>query len=53
VHCHIAWQASSGLSLQILERGSSINVSSDIMEEAGRVCGNWDKWFAEVGNHSG
>lgn len=21
------------------------------MKEAERVCGNWDSWFADVGNH--
>lgn len=51
MHCHIAWHASSGLSLQILERESSINISRAGMMEAERVCGNWDAWFGDVGNH--
>lgn len=50
MHCHIAWHASAGLALQILERESSIKISDDHMKETKRVCANWDVWRGNNSN---
>jgi hypothetical protein len=48
-HCHIAWHASSGLAIQILEQQKLLNRILDQypekMKEVNRVCDNWNKWF--------
>ncbi|ENH74886.1 Laccase-2 [Fusarium oxysporum f. sp. cubense race 1] len=48
-HCHIAWHASSGLAIQILEQQTLLNRILDQypekMKEVNRVCDNWNKWF--------
>lgn len=51
MHCHIAWHASAGLALQILERESSINITAEHNKETKRVCANWDVWVGNVSNH--
>ncbi|KUI58907.1 Laccase-2 [Cytospora mali] len=47
VHCHIAWHASAGLGLQILERQAEI-VSSlggpSALDDTKRVCRNWKQF---------
>lgn len=53
LHCHIAWHASSGLALQILERQQA---ADQIMtpEKLGRVqngCGKWHEWFDNESNY--
>ncbi|KAG6356518.1 hypothetical protein INS49_015906 [Diaporthe citri] len=55
MHCHIAFHASEGLALQILERQAEANTlfnspSSPITQETERVCANWDKWFGDCNN---
>ena len=47
LHCHIAWHASSGLALQILERENDINatLNEDWKKETKRVCHEWNKWY--------
>ena len=49
LHCHIAWHASSGLALQIIEREADISdtITPDRMGETKRVCGKWNKWLAD------
>ncbi|KAJ9131774.1 Laccase 2 [Pleurostoma richardsiae] len=51
-HCHIAWHASSGLALQILERQEDLKklMTKEKLAETRRVCANWDKWFANKTN---
>jgi hypothetical protein len=43
MHCHIAWHASSGLAMQILENMDQL-VFND-KEAILRTCENWDRWF--------
>ncbi|KAH6869409.1 multicopper oxidase-domain-containing protein [Thelonectria olida] len=52
-HCHIAWHASSGLALQILERQQDLKklMTEERLAEARRVCANWDTWFKNKTNH--
>lgn len=49
MHCHIAYHASFGLALQILERQADANalwpVGSAAWTEADRVCSNWKDWW--------
>ncbi|CAN8103940.1 unnamed protein product [Discula destructiva] len=49
LHCHIAWHASSGLGLQILERQGEIVTSlggPKALAETERVCRNWRQYNA-------
>lgn len=55
MHCHIAFHAAGGLALQILERQSDANViwppgQSPALQEAQRVCGNWNSWSYDCRN---
>lgn len=50
LHCHIAWHASSGLALQILERQDEVVINPENFKETERVCRNWKRWFADTGN---
>jgi hypothetical protein len=55
MHCHIATHASAGLALQILERQADAakiwpTATSPAIQEAKRVCKNWDAWFANCKN---
>lgn len=52
LHCHIAWHASSGLALQIMEREKDINetITPERMSETKRVCGGWNKWVSNKTN---
>ena len=52
LHCHIAFHASSGLALQMLENREVINkqMTPQRLSETLRVCKNWDKWFSDP-NH--
>jgi hypothetical protein len=53
VHCHIAYHASSGLAMQIIENGDRIKdtIGEKNLTEVNRVCENWDKWFGHDLNH--
>ncbi|KAK4220959.1 multicopper oxidase-domain-containing protein [Podospora fimiseda] len=46
VHCHIAWHASQGLSLEFVESQDAIEgaVPEVDMQEFERVCASWDSW---------
>jgi hypothetical protein len=53
LHCHIAWHASSGLALQILERASAIGPPTwrlGWLDQTIVGCRNWERWFADPGN---
>lgn len=54
LHCHIAWHASSGLALQILERQEDAQAlivkNPERLGEVTRTCTNWKKWFANPKN---
>lgn len=43
VHCHIAWHASSGLALQILERQQDIKPTVGSLAPVEQVCDGWDE----------
>jgi hypothetical protein len=44
-HCHIAWHASQGLSLQFIERESEIpGVIDDGYDEFNRTCQAWNAY---------
>lgn len=52
LHCHLAWHASSGLALQILERQEAANLMFtperlDIVEQG---CRTWRDWFSDETN---
>lgn len=53
LHCHIAWHASSGLALQILERQEDFKkmMTEEKMAETKRVCKNWNEWYNNPNNH--
>ncbi|KAF2089865.1 multicopper oxidase [Saccharata proteae CBS 121410] len=46
VHCHIAWHASSGLALQILERQADILDTIGTLERTNDTCKGWDSYVA-------
>lgn len=55
MHCHIAAHASSGLSLQILERQSAANKlwqpgNSPALDEAHTLCASWNTWAYDCKN---
>lgn len=55
MHCHIAYHASFGLAMQILERQADANKiwphgKSNALKEAGRVCQNWNTWYGDCNN---
>lgn len=54
LHCHIAWHASSGLAIQVLERQDDaiklLKSQPHRLEEVHRTCKNWHKWFANPKN---
>ncbi|KAN0078973.1 Multicopper oxidase domain containing protein [Elaphomyces granulatus] len=53
IHCHIAFHASSGLVLQIIENGHLIpeHFNGEKLAETERVCSRWDNWFSNSLNH--
>ena len=53
LHCHIAWHASSGLALQILEREKDIGatLSPARKDETERVCHKWNEWYNDTNNY--
>ena len=44
MHCHIAWHASSGLAMQILENTKRIVLHNE--KALQETCKNWDYWMA-------
>ncbi|OXV10631.1 hypothetical protein Egran_01608 [Elaphomyces granulatus] len=53
IHCHIAFHASSGLVMQVIENKHRIRKHfwGEKKKEAERVCKNWDNWFSDSLNH--
>jgi FtsP/CotA-like multicopper oxidase with cupredoxin domain len=47
MHCHIAWHASQGLSLQFMERMSEIKGSLGDTSVLKKGCDEWDSYWAE------
>ncbi|KAF1347290.1 hypothetical protein EJ07DRAFT_169810 [Lizonia empirigonia] len=50
MHCHIAWHASQGLSLQFMERKSEIAGSIGSTSDFKKGCDEWDGYWFD-GNH--
>ena len=50
LHCHIAWHASSGLALQILEREREIHVSNASRDAIDETCMQWKEWHGNKTN---
>jgi hypothetical protein len=56
MHCHIAYHASFGLALQILERQQSAAAiwpsvkQSHALQTAQNGCNNWNKWWGNCNN---
>ncbi|KAL4728117.1 hypothetical protein ACLX1H_004852 [Fusarium chlamydosporum] len=52
-HCHIAWHASSGLAIQILEQQERLKwmMNDGRMKDVKRVCAKWNDWFGNSSNH--
>jgi hypothetical protein len=52
MHCHIAWHASAGLALQILERQDDLIelLDDNKLDPIGKGCQTWDTWFADKSN---
>jgi hypothetical protein len=50
MHCHIAWHASQGLSVQFLERKNEISNAIGNKDEFNRGCEEWDEYW-QPGNH--
>ncbi|CZR56712.1 related to laccase precursor [Phialocephala subalpina] len=46
MHCHIAWHASEGFALQLLERESEMVALMDVTS-INSTCANWDTYTAE------
>ena len=53
LHCHIAWHASSGLAMQIMEREKDImkSISPERQGQTDRVCKNWNEWLKHPDTH--
>jgi hypothetical protein len=45
MHCHIAWHASSGLAMQILENVERMKIKDEGQLKEG--CRKWEDWFAK------
>ncbi len=47
VHCHIAWHASSGLAMQIIERQETIaaEMTPARLSNVNHGCRKWNEWF--------
>jgi len=46
VHCHIAWHASSGLAMQIMEDQENIERTIKNKGAIQNTCREWNKWNA-------
>ncbi|KAN0068546.1 Multicopper oxidase domain containing protein [Elaphomyces granulatus] len=45
IHCHIAWHASSGLAMQVLENVRDISIPTQALQTLQQTCKKWDTWF--------
>lgn len=50
MHCHIAWHASGGLALQILENKDNITIDDSTKDEMNYQCNKWDGWYNKQPN---
>ncbi|KAF2869685.1 Cupredoxin [Massariosphaeria phaeospora] len=50
MHCHIAWHAAQGLSVQFLERKNEIQGTIGNTGEFNKGCGEWNEYW-QPGNH--
>ncbi|KAI9699786.1 MAG: hypothetical protein M1836_002821 [Candelina mexicana] len=52
LHCHIAWHASSGLALQILERQHKYKemMNPERLADTKRICNEWKTWYNTTEN---
>lgn len=50
MHCHIAWHASQGLSMQFLERRDEIFDAIGDKSEFNKGCAEWDDYW-QNGDH--
>jgi hypothetical protein len=48
LHCHIAWHASQGLSMQFVESEADIAVSMANTAASEDLCAAWDTWSATM-----
>lgn len=46
IHCHIAWHASQGISLEFLESEKGIMISEVSKKEFDNTCKSWSSWSA-------
>lgn len=53
MHCHIAWHASQGLSMQFMERMSEIKGSLGDTSTLTNGCNDWDSYWPEGSSPSG
>ena len=52
IHCHIAFHASSGLAMQVVENAHLIPaLQKDREADMKHTCDKWNEWFAEPLNH--
>ncbi|KAF5013303.1 hypothetical protein FDECE_682 [Fusarium decemcellulare] len=51
-HCHIAWHASSGLALQIMEREEDLKklMTEEKLKQTREGCVKWNEWFSNKDN---
>jgi hypothetical protein len=52
-HCHIAWHASSGLALQIMEREEDLRkmMTPEKLKQVNNGCKKWKDWYGDRKNH--
>ncbi|PCG90671.1 Multicopper oxidase, type 1 [Penicillium occitanis (nom. inval.)] len=56
MHCHIAWHASDGLSIQYIEQPSKIKgllENADVLGEFSKTCDEWTDWYTNVNEKTG
>ncbi|KAI5778350.1 multicopper oxidase-domain-containing protein [Geopyxis carbonaria] len=52
MHCHIAFHASSGLALQLLENVERMKINPDSQRMMADTCASWDHWMKNNRNES-
>ena len=53
LHCHIAWHASSGLGMQIVENAADVakRLNKGPLVPLVETCNQWDDWVSDARNH--
>ncbi|KAI1812140.1 Cupredoxin [Poronia punctata] len=46
-HCHIAWHASQGLAMQLVERGAELSLPASDVTEMRDSCEVWSDWYED------